>query len=288
MAHCAKPGYDSAILMVSEVRGMGLFEGQVAWVTGAGRGIGCATALALAEQGAAVALVSRTQGEVEQVAEEIRSRGGTAIASLLDVSNWDMVNWTAQQITAALGPIDMLINNAGVLEPLGKVWETDPEQAGRLFDINLSGAYYCMRSVLPDMLKRRRGVIVNVSSGAATAATPGWSVYAASKAGLDHLTRNAAIDLQGTGVRVYALHPGMVETRMQETLRAATPDRLPPDRRQYFIEQKEAGSVQPPEAPARTLLWLCSTQCDLESGAVVSLRTQPELRDKIDQVVGKS
>ena len=137
---------------------MGLFEGQVAWVTGAGRGIGRAVALALAEQGAAVALVSRTQNEVEQVAGEIRSRGGTAIASLLDVSNWDMVNGTAQQIEAALGPIDILINNAGVLEPLGKLWETDPEQAGRLFDINLSGAYYCLRAALPGMVKRGRGV----------------------------------------------------------------------------------------------------------------------------------
>jgi NAD(P)-dependent dehydrogenase (short-subunit alcohol dehydrogenase family) len=144
-----------------------------------------------------------------------------------------------------------------------------------------------MRSVLPDMLKRARGVIVNVSSGAAIAAVQGWSVYAASKAGLDHLTRNVAIDLQGTGVRVYALHPGMVETQMQETLRTATPDRLPPDRRQFFIDQKEAGNVQPPEVPARTMLWLCSPQCDLENGAVINLRTQPELREKIDRVLGE-
>ena len=265
---------------------MGLFEGQVAWVTGAGRGIGRATALALAKQGAAVALVSRTQNEVEQVAAEIQARGGTALASLLDVSNWDMVNWTAQQIAGNLGPIDMLINNAGVLDPMGKVWEADPEQAGRLFDINLSGAYYCMRSVLPDMVQRGRGVIVNVSSGAAISAAQGWSAYAASKAGLDHLTRNVAVDLQGTGVRVYSLHPGMVETRMQETLRSSPPDQLPPDRRQYFITQKEAGKVLPPEVPARTMLWLCSAQCDLENGAVVSLRTQPELREKIDRVVG--
>jgi NAD(P)-dependent dehydrogenase (short-subunit alcohol dehydrogenase family) len=265
---------------------MGLFEGQVAWVTGAGRGIGRATALALAEQGAAVAVVSRTQSEVEQVAEEIRARGGTALASLLDVSNWDMVNWTAQQIAGNLGPIDMLINNAGVLDPMGKIWEVDPEQAGRLFDINLSGVYYCMRSVLPDMVQRGRGVIVNVSSGAAVSVSPGWSAYGASKAGLDHLTRHAALDLQGTGVRVYSLHPGLVETRMQETLRSSPPDRLPPDRRQFFIDQKEAGKVQPPEMPARTMLWLCSTHCDLENGAVINLRTQPELREKIDRVVG--
>jgi NAD(P)-dependent dehydrogenase (short-subunit alcohol dehydrogenase family) len=265
---------------------MGLFEGQVAWVTGAGRGIGRAVALLLAEHGASVALVSRTQSEVEQVAEEIRSRGGTAIASLLDVSNWDMVQWTAQQITAALGPIDLLINNAGVLDPLGKVWETDPEQAGRLFDVNLSGAYYCMRAALPDMVKRGRGVIVNVSSSAAARLAAGWSVYAASKAGLDQLTRSAAVDLKTTAIRVYSLYPGLVETTMFETLLTATPQQLPLDRRQFFIDQKEAGKVWTPEVPARALLWLCSPHCDLESGTVIDLRRQPELREKIDRVVG--
>lgn len=265
---------------------MKFFEGQVALVTGAGRGIGRAAARALAEQGAGVALVSRTQNEVEQVAEEIRLRGGKAIASLLDVSNWDMVQWTAQQIEAALGPIDLLINNAGVLDPLGKLWETVPEQAGRLIDINLSGAYYCMRAVLPGMVKRGRGVIVNVSSGAATTVAQGWGIYAASKAGLDQLTRCAAIDLKNSAVRVYSLYPGLVETKMQETLRAAAPDRLPPDRRQYFVDEKEAGKVLSPEVPARAMVWLYSPHCDLASGAVINLRSQPELREKIDRMLG--
>jgi len=265
---------------------MGLFEGQVAWVTGAGRGIGRAVALALAEQGAAVALASRTQNEVEQVAEEIRSRGGEAIAALLDVSNWDMVNWTAQQIEAALGPIDILINNAGVLEPLGKLWETDPEQAGRLFNINLSGAYHGMRAVFPGMVNRGRGVVVNISSSAAARIAPGWSIYAASKAGLDQLTRSVAVDLKDTAIRVYSLYPGLVETKMLETLCAATPDQLPPDRRQFFIDRKEAGKVLPPEVPARATVWLCSPHCDLASGAVIDLRRQPELREKIDRALG--
>ncbi len=265
---------------------MGLFEGQVAWVTGAGRGIGRAVALALAEQGAAVALVSRTQREVEQVAGEIRSRGGVAIALMLDVSNWEMINWTAQQIEAALGPIDILINNAGVLEPLGKLWETDPERAGRLFDINLSGAYYCLRATLPGMVQRGRGVVVNVSSSAAARIAPGWSVYAASKAGLDQLTRSVAVDLQDPVIRVYSLYPGLVETKMLETLCAATPEQLPPDRRQFFLDRKEAGKVLPPEVPARAILWLCSPHCDLASGTVIDLRRQPELREKIDQALG--
>ena len=262
---------------------MSLFEGQVAWVTGAGRGIGRATALLLAAQGAAVALVSRTQSEVEQVAQEIRLRGGKAIASLLDVSQWDMVQWTAQQIEAALGPIDLLVNNAGVLEPLGKLWETDPEQAGRLFDINLTGAYYCMRAALPGMVQRGRGVVVNLSSGAAMSTSPNFSVYAASKAGLDHLTRNAAVDLKGTGVRIYSLYPALVETRMQEMLRAATPERLPPERRQFYIKQKEMGQVLAPELPARVITWLCSADCDVVSGAVINLQNQPELLAKINR-----
>ena len=265
---------------------MGLFEGQVAWVTGAGLGIGRAAALMLAEQGASVALVSRTQSEVEQVAQEIRSRGGTALASLLDVSNWDMVSWTVQQIEAALGPIDLLVNNAGVLEPLGKVWETSPEEAGRLIDINLSGAYYCLRAVLPGMVQRGYGTIVNVSSSAAARLAPGWSVYAASKAGLDQLTRCAAVDLKDTSIRVYSLYPGLVETRMVETLLTATPDQLLPDRRQFFVDQKTAGKIVPPEVPARAIVWLCSTHCDLESGAVIDLRRQPELQEKINQALG--
>ncbi len=264
---------------------MGLFTGQVAWITGAGRGIGRAAALALTEQGAAAALVSRTQRELDEGVAEVRARGGQAISSLLDVSNWDMVEWTAHQIEEALGPIDLLVNNAGVLEPLGKLWETDPEQWARSIDINLSGAYYCMRAVLPGMVQRGRGVIVNIGSGAASSAAPGWSAYAASKAGLDQLTRSLAVDLKSAAVRVYSLHPGIVETQMQEVLRSATPDRLPPERRQFFVDQKAAGKVLDPSVPARAITWLCSPQCDLENGAVIDLRDQPELLERIDRAL---
>jgi NAD(P)-dependent dehydrogenase (short-subunit alcohol dehydrogenase family) len=264
---------------------MGFFDAQVAWVTGAGRGIGRAAALALAEQGAAVAVVSRTRSEVDGVAEEIARRGGRALASMLDVSNWDMVAWAAQQIEHALGPIDILINNAGVLDPLGKLWATDPEQWGRLIDVNLSGAYYCMRAVLPGMIQRGRGVIVNVSSGAAASASPGWSAYATSKAGLDHVTRCLAVDLKDAPIRTYALHPGLVETRMQTILRGTTDDQLPPERRQFFIDQQIAGKVNLPEVPARAIVWLCSPRCDLDNGAVLDLRAQPEMIEKINQAL---
>lgn len=264
---------------------MVLFQGRVAWVTGAGRGIGRAAALALAEQGAAVAVVSRTQQEVDRVADEIRAHGGKAVATLLDVSSWDMVDWATTRIGETLGPIDILVNNAGVLDPLGKLWETDPEKWSRLIDINLSGAYFCMRAVLPGMVQRGRGVIVNISSGAATSSAAGWTAYAASKAGLDHLTRTLAADLKGMPIRVYSLHPGIVETQMQAALRNATPDQLPSERRQFFVDQKELGKVYQPEIPARAIVWLCSPQCDLENGAMIDLRLQPEYLEKIDRAL---
>jgi NAD(P)-dependent dehydrogenase (short-subunit alcohol dehydrogenase family) len=265
---------------------MGLFDGQVAWVTGGGRGIGRAAAIALAGQGASIAIVSRTQGELDQTAAEIKSRGGKVITALLDVSNWDMVEWTAKQIEAALGPIDMLINNAGVLEPLGKLWETDPEEWTRLIDINLSGAYYCLRAVLPGMVKRDRGAVINISSGAATNAAPYWTAYATSKAALDHLTRTLAVDLKGTAVRAYALHPGITETSMQTALRGASPDQLPPERSQFFIDEKTSGKVFDPSVPAKAIVWLCSPLCDLNNGAMIDLRTQPEYVEKIDRALG--
>jgi 3-oxoacyl-[acyl-carrier protein] reductase len=193
-----------------------------------------------------------------------------------------MVEDAVKEIEDSLGPIDILINSAGVLAPLGNLWTTDPEQWGRLIDINLSGAYYCMRAVLPGMLDRGRGVIVNVSSGVAVSVSPGWSAYAASKAGLDHLTRCLAADLAERPIRVYALHPSLTETRMLEIIHAASDDQLPPERRQFFVEQRAAGKIFPPEVPARVIAWLCSTLCDLDSGAVLDLRRQPEYLAKID------
>ncbi len=262
---------------------MGLFIGQVAWVTGGGRGIGRAAAIALAEQGAAIAIVSRTQSELDQTAGEIKSRGGKVLTALLDVSNWDMVEWTAKQIEASLGPIDLLINNAGVLEPLGKLWETNPEEWTRLIDVNVSGAYYCMRAVLPGMVTRDRGVVVNISSGAGTFPAPNWTAYAVSKAALDHLTRTLAADLKGTAVRTYSLHPGITESNMQHTLRNATADQLPPERIQFFIDEKTSGKVLDPSVPAQAIVWLCSSLCDLDNGAMIDLRSQPEYVEKIER-----
>jgi len=136
------------------------------------------------------------------------------------------------------------------------------------------------------MIRRGRGVIVNVSSGAAVTASPGMSAYSTSKAGLDHLTRSLAVDLKGTPIRVYAWYPGLTETRMQEIMRTTTDDQAPAERRRYFLDQQAAGNVLPPEHAARAVVWLCSSMCDLDNGAVVSPRTQPDHARKIDAALG--
>jgi NAD(P)-dependent dehydrogenase (short-subunit alcohol dehydrogenase family) len=264
---------------------MGLLDGQVAWVTGAGRGIGRATALALADQGATIAIVSRTKSELDRVVEDINARDGKSFATVLDVGDRNGVTSVATRIKEVLGPVDLLINNAGVLSPLGKLWETNPEQWSRLIEINLSGAYYCMRAVLPDMIQRERGVVINISSGVAVSVSPGWSAYAASKAGLDHLTRCLAADLAGTAVRTYALHPSLTDTDMLQALYTATDDQLPPERRRFFADQRAAGTLLSPDVPARVIVWLCSRLCDLDNGSVIDLRSQPEYIEKSLQVL---
>ncbi len=250
-------------------------SGQVAWVTGGGRGIGRAAAQALAGRGAAVAVSARTQIEVDETADEILERGGRAESFVCDVSDWQAVIETVGQIEATLGPVDILINNAGVLGPLARVWASPPREWARAIEINLIGAYYCARAVLPGMIARGRGSIVNISSGAAAFAGPNWSAYATSKAGLDHFTRSLAVELQSTGVRVNSLHPGIVETAMVETLRTATPEQLPPSRRQFFEEVTARGEVLAPETAGRVIAWLASDAASDLNGAVLDLRDDP-------------
>lgn len=250
------------------------------WITGGGRGIGRATAIQLAELGAAVAVSARTRVEVEETAGEIRERGGRAGAFVCDVADGEAVIETVGQIEAMLGSIDVLINNAGLLGPLAKTWESSPRDWAHAIEVNLIGAYYCARAVLPGLVGRGRGAIVNISSGAASFAAPNWSAYAASKAGLDHFTRSLAIELEDSGVRVNSLHPGIVETAMVQTLRSATPAQLPLARRQFFEEATAKGEVYSPETAARIIAWLASDAAAHLNGAVLDARDDPTLIEK--------
>jgi NAD(P)-dependent dehydrogenase (short-subunit alcohol dehydrogenase family) len=241
----------------------------------------------LAELGAAVAVSARTQLEIEEVTAEIQDRGGHAHAYVCDVSDWQAVIETVGQIESTLGEIDVLVNNAGLLGPLARTWETSPREWARTIDANVNGVYYCTRAVLPGMIERKRGAIINISSRAGSFAAPNWSAYATSKAALDHFTRVLALELKESGVHVIALHPGIVETEMVRTLRTASPQQLPEARRKFFEDVTAQGEVYPPEIPARVIAWLASDAGRELNGETLDIRDDPSWIEKAEKAINR-
>jgi len=247
---------------------MNELTGKSALVTGAGRGIGRATAEALAAAGAKVTLAARNEAEIEALASEIRSRGGEAEAVVTDVADYAVVTETVAHMERCFGHIDILINNAGIIDPIGPLAESDPEAWERCVMVNLVGAYHAARAVLPSMIAAGEGVIVNVSSGAASHALEGWSGYCAAKAGLAMLTRSLAQELDGSGVRVYGLRPGTVNTGMQAAIRASGLGE---------IAQMRPEDHAPAGEPAQVMVWLCGAGAAAFDGRELDIH-DPELR----------
>ena len=194
-------------------------QGKVAIVTGASRGIGKAIAKAYAREGAKVVVTARTvrpedskiPGTIAQTVEEIRAEGGEAVAVRCDVSKEDEVLALAAQAREAFGPVDVLVNNAGVrVDEL--VWEVPLRRWELVFRVNFWGPLYTCRAVLPDMMERGSGSIINVTSHGATGRTPKNTVYGTSKAALDRLTIGLAAEVREYGVAVNSLGPGLVVT----------------------------------------------------------------------------
>jgi NAD(P)-dependent dehydrogenase (short-subunit alcohol dehydrogenase family) len=190
--------------------------GHVAVVTGGGRGIGRAIALALASEGAKVALLARTAGEIEAVAAEIDTEGGVAKSFQVDVVDPQSVTEAFAAIEAGLGPASLLINNAGSFSAIGPIWDVVPENWWRDVETNVRGTFNCSRAAIPTMLAQKRGRIINVVGGGAATSFPHGSGYATSKAGLLRLTECVSDTLTGSGVLVFAMDPGLVRTAMTE------------------------------------------------------------------------
>lgn len=191
-------------------------QNRVALVTGAGKGIGKAIAIALAKEGVHVGLVARTENDLQQVATEINALGVKSIIATADISNINAVNWAVEKVEAALGPIDILINNAGT-GTFGKFLDLSPEVWEQQVKVNLFGVYYTTRAVLPQMMKRLTGDIINVSSTAGLRGAATTSAYSASKFGVMGLTESLMQEVRKYNIRVTAMTPSTVVTELAQS-----------------------------------------------------------------------
>jgi NAD(P)-dependent dehydrogenase (short-subunit alcohol dehydrogenase family) len=260
-------------------------DGQVAAVTGGGRGIGRATAITLAQAGASVIVTARTASEIEETAAQIRQEGGSAQAFPADVSDWDAMVRLAAETQRVFGPADVVVANAGVIEPVGDTWEVEPHDWARSLSINLTGTFYTVRAFLPRMVARGQGVLIFTSSGAATHPVAGWSAYCAAKAGLNHFVRNLAaeIDQRELDIRVHTFYPGIVDTAMQGRIRGKSAETFPGAEK--YHSYYEQGWLRPPDEPAALVWWLATPMAAEFHGKAVSI-DDPSIRRRMADDLG--
>lgn len=219
-------------------------------ITGASRGLGAAAARMAAEMGANLAITARSETGLAAVAAAIRSQGGAVLVAPGDVTDTAFPARLLAQISARYGRLDALINNAGMLEPVAKIAEADTAVLRQNIAVNLIGPMALTQAALP-YLRQSRGRVINVSSGAAVKAMPGWAAYCASKAALNHFTRVLAVE--EPEITAIAVRPGVVDTAMQRVIREEGRAGMPADVHARFIHFHEQGDLLPPEQPGRAL-----------------------------------
>jgi len=244
-------------------------RGTVAVITGGGRGIGEAVALAFAGEGATVVLAARTASELAEVAAKISATGGIGMPVPTDVSSPADVSRLVQRAVDAYGRVDVLVNAAGILGPVGPLWEADPEAWKRAIEVNFYGTFLCCRAVLPHMVKRRRGKIVNFSGGGAASPLPRMAAYGASKAAVVRLTETLAEEVKPFGIEVNAIAAGMVNTRLLDAVLAAKELGGEQFARVRRLRDTGEGGV-PAELPAALVLWLASDASQGLTGKLIS------------------
>lgn len=241
-------------------------KGKVAIVTGAGRGLGRASAIALARAGADLVIVSRTPGELEQTAVEIMAGGGTVVVLEGDVGRAEDVRRVVDTAVETFGGVDILMNNAaviGAIKPLHEVSQAEWEAA---VAVNLTAPQLFARLAVPSMIRQGGGKIINVTTGLAEFVLSPFGAYSVTKAGLLHLTRIMSAELERHHIQVNGLDPGVMDTRMQEDIRQQGPTVLGKAVYEDFVALKERGELLPPAQVARLALFLASPRSGRVTG----------------------
>ncbi len=239
-------------------------SGKTAVVTGASRGIGKAAVQRFAAAGANVVLLARSTNDLSKIANDI---GDAALAVACDVSKWDDVDNAFRLANEKFGSVDILVNNAGTIDPVSRIENADPHAWGQVVDINVKGVFYGLRAAIP-LMKNTGGVIINISSGAATNALEGWSHYCSTKAAVLSLTKCVHKEHETDGIRCVGLSPGTVATDMQ---RSIADSKINP------VSQLDWSTHISPESAAEAILWLCTDAAKEFDGGDFSIKT-PEGR----------
>ena len=261
-------------------------ENRVALITGGGRGIGRAIALAYAEEGARLALAARNRAELEETARQAEELGAETCIIPTDVSDQAQVEEMVKRTLDRFSAIDVLVNNAGVIGPIGLLYESDVSDWIRPIQVNLIGTYLCCRAVLPVMLKQNRGKIFSLSGGGVgTFGSAHMSAYQSSKSGIVTLTETLALELEGKNIQVNAISPGGVHTRMMEEIEDATQA----VGNTWWHERSKGvndGGGTPIERVAELALFLASDESGTLSGRFLATRDDfPNLPPRIPEVM---
>ena len=261
-------------------------QDRVALITGGGRGIGRAIALAYAREGARLALAARTASELDETAAQAQELGAETCVVTADVTQPGQVEEMARQAEARFSRIDILVNNAGIIGPIGALEDNDVDSWLRTIQVNLVGTFLCCRAVIPVMRRQGRGKIINLSGSGATSAPHHMSAYGSSKVAVIRLTEILSLELADCDIQINALGPGSIHTRMWEEIRDSA--RAVGDTELYqFGQQVTSGGGASIERAADLAVWLGGESSGKLSGRLVHavMDDYPSLPERIPEIM---
>ena len=239
------------------------FAGKVAIITGSGTGIGFAIALKLGKEGARIMIVDHDKKSAQDASAKLNSFGIESLLQVGDVGDYSTAKEAGETAVNEWGQIDILVNNAGIAGGVGSIWELPVEEMDKVYRTNLRGVYLFCNQIIPYMLNRNYGRIVNVASIAGKEGNPRMVPYSASKAAVIGLTKSVGKELATTGITVNCITPAVIRTRMVENL---TPKQV-----EYMVERIPMGRTGDPEEIASLVTWLSSEECSFSTGAVFDI-----------------